>query len=238
MEEFMYEREVAPSGIAVEKIYGADEKSAKVWKLFANQILSEAEGDYRSIGHLENGAPYIEGKNQRISISHTSHFLVMATIPETPKFPIEHINVRTAMGVDIEKADRAQVIKIKDKFLSPKELELLPKVDDPEKATAETIKKYILAWTCKEALYKAAMGIAPDWKKHYQIAWFPEIASCLAEATSDKYGRASIMWNGLFMEIWLASWEEMGHILTLAYSPQIARFPPLCPYDISKFPFH
>ena len=47
MREFMYEKEVAPCGIAIEMIYGAEEKSAKVWKLFAKQIFSEAEGDYR-----------------------------------------------------------------------------------------------------------------------------------------------------------------------------------------------
>lgn len=238
MEEFMYEREVAPCGIAVEKIYGADEKSAKVWKLFAMQIFSEAEGDYRSIGHYECGAPYIDGKNQSISISHTPHFLVVASIPETPNICIEGINVRTAIGVDIEKADRAQVIKIKDKFLTPEELDMLPTADDPENVTAETIKEYILAWTCKEAMYKAVMGIAPDWKKNYQIGWLPKIAPCLAEATLAKYGRGSIICNGNFMEIWLSSWEESGHIMTLAFTPVIPTFTQPQPYDISQFPFH
>ena len=75
----MYEREVAPCGVAVEMIYGADEKSAKVWKLFAMQILSEAEGDYRSIEHYDNGAPYLDGVSQRISVSPTPHCLVGAS---------------------------------------------------------------------------------------------------------------------------------------------------------------
>ncbi len=234
----MYEREVAPCGIAVEKIYGADDKSAKVWKLFAMQILSEAEENYRSIGHYECGAPYIDGKSQNISISHTSHFLVAASIPETPNIRIEDVHVCSAIGVDIEKADRAQVIKIKDKFLSPKELEMLPKIDNPESVDSDTIKMYILAWTCKEALYKAVMGTAHDWRKHYQIHRLPLIAPSLAEATGDKYGSADIFWNGLHMHLLLSSWEEQGHIMTLAFSTLIPRFPQLHPYDISKFAFH
>ncbi len=51
MDEFLYEKEMAPCGVVIEMIYGADGKSAKVWKLFAMQILSEADGDYREIAH-------------------------------------------------------------------------------------------------------------------------------------------------------------------------------------------
>lgn len=130
MGEFIYQRSVAPCGVAVEEIYGAEEKSAKVWKLFAMQIFSESAGDYRSIVHLDNGAPLLEDVPQRISVSHTPHYLVVASIPKTPDINLEEFNIRTAIGIDIEKADRSQVLKVRDKFLSEDEQKLLPPVSD------------------------------------------------------------------------------------------------------------
>lgn len=37
--DFLYQKSISPSGVAVEEIFGADEKSPKVWKLFAMQIF-------------------------------------------------------------------------------------------------------------------------------------------------------------------------------------------------------
>ncbi len=220
----MYEREIAPCGIAIEEIYGAEDKSAKVWKLFAMQIFSEAEGDYRLIEHLENGAPILDGIPQRISMTHTSHFLIVASIPKTPDINLAEFNVRTAIGVDAEKADRAQVIKIREKFLTQEEMHSLPEVTEPDKASDETIKSYILAWTCKEALYKAVMGEASDWKEDYRILSLPKIGSCLKEATSEKYGKGKILLNGEEIEMFLSSWMAEGHVVTLAFSNKIARY--------------
>lgn len=227
MDEFIYEREKAPCGVAVELIYGADDKSAKVWKLFAMQILSESEGDYRAITHLENGAPLLDGTPQRISISHTSHFLAMASLPKTPDMNLEEVNERTAMGIDIEKSDRAQVLKIKEKFLSDEEFGLLPSVEKVEDATVEEIKSHILAWTCKEALYKSVMGKSSDWKNDYTIISLPQIASNIKEATPEKYGAATISLHNpdKVINMQLSSWEAEGHVLTLAFSPKIAKFP-------------
>lgn len=221
----MYEREVTPCGVAVEMIYGADEKSAKVWKLFALQIFSEAEGDYRSIGHLECGAPVLDGIPQRISVSHTSHCMVIASLPKTPDIALDEINVRTAMGIDLEKADRTQVLKIRDKFLSPSEKELLPAVADVEKASEDDIRRHILAWTCKEALYKSVMGSAPDWKGDYRIISLPVIAANIKSAVASKYGKALIKTAEGELDMLLSSWEFEGHIVTLAFSTKIARFP-------------
>lgn len=228
MSDFIYEKTTAPCGIAVEEIYGADEKSAKVWKLFAMQIFSEADGDYRMIEHFENGAPYLEDIAQRITVSHTSHFLVVASLPKTPDIDLTEVNVRTAIGVDIEKSDRAQVIKIKDKFLTPEETALLSDADPAEDADPDTVKGFILAWTCKEALYKAVMGKAADWKNDYRILSLPKIASSLSEATPEKYGKGEIRLHGeseSTIEMTLTSWETEGHVLTLAFSPKIARYP-------------
>lgn len=226
MSDFIYEKEKAPCGVAVERIYGADEKSAKVWKLFAMQIFSESEGDYRSIEHFENGAPVLDGIPQRISVSHTSHFLVVASLPKTPDNDLSEINPRTAMGIDIERADRGQAVKVADKFLTEKERSLLPEVKNPEDASKEEIEPYVLAWTCKEALYKSIMGVAPDWKEDYRIEIMPKIADSMAKATPDKYGKGIVSIPGEKpMEMILSSWRENGHILTLAFSPKIARFP-------------
>lgn len=222
--EFLYEREIAPCGVAVEMIYGADEKSAKVWKLFAMQIFSEADGDYRSIDHLECGAPLLGGIPQRISISHTSHCMVIASLPKTPEIPLDEVNVRSAMGIDLEKADRTQVLKIRDKFLSSTEKGLLPDTTDVENASEEDVRQHILAWTCKEALYKAVMGLAPDWKEDYRILSLPVIAADMKTADASKYGKAIIKTAEGEMEMLLCSWKFEGHIVTIAFSPKIARF--------------
>lgn len=225
MGEFMYEREVAPCGVAVEMIYGAEEKSAKVWKLFAMQIFSEAEGDYREIDHLDCGAPVLYGIPQRISVSHTSHCMAVASLPKTPDINLRGVNIRTAIGIDLEKADRAQVLKIRDKFLSQTEKALLNEITEIESATKDEIKEHILAWTCKEALYKADMGEARDWKEDYRILALPRIASNIRSATYEKYGKGTIATSEGLMEMLLSSWEFEGHIVTLAFSGKIAKFP-------------
>lgn len=213
MSEFIYERGEAPCGVAVEEIYGADEKSAKVWKLFAMQIFSESGSDYRSIEHLENGAPLLDGIPQRISISHTSHHLAVASIPKTPDINLEEVNIRTALGVDIEKSDRDQVLKIRDKFLGKNEQNMI--ADDDVKAN-------ITAWTCKEALYKSIMGTAPDWKADYQIVSMPLLANEMKQATKEKYGKGLVkLTDGTSMELNLSSWQSENHIITLAFSSKI-----------------
>lgn len=226
MEDFIYQKETAPCGITVEEIYGADEKSAKVWKLFAMQIFSESDGDYRSIDHLECGAPVLDGIPQRISVSHTAHFLAVASLPKTPDMDMEEVNPRTAMGIDIERAGRAQALRVAEKFLSPEEMSLLPEVKDQEKASRESVDAYVLAWTCKEAMYKAIMGIGPDWKQDYVIEVLPKIAESITKATPDRFGKGTVKIPGQDpMEVLLSSWRENGHILTLAFSPKTARYP-------------
>lgn len=213
MSEFIYEKSVAPCGIAVEEIYGAEEKSAKVWKLFALQILSESEGDYRSIAHLDNGAPLLEDIPQRISISHTTHHLVVASIPKTPDINLEEVNIRTAIGIDMERADRNQVLKVREKYLNDREQQMI---------AAGDVKANVAAWTCKEALYKSIMGSAPDWKEDYQIIKMPEIALDIKSATKEKSGSGHVrLTDGTTIDMMLSTWEAEGHVITLAYSSKI-----------------
>lgn len=220
----MYEREVAPCGIVIEMIYGADDKSAKVWKLFAMQIFSEADGDYREIEHLECGTPMLCGIPQRISISHTTHCLAVASLPKTPDIDLTKVNPRTAIGIDLEKEDRAQVLKIRDKFLSVSEKSLLPEIAEIGNATDEDVRQHILAWTCKEALYKADMGEMSDWKNDYSIISLPRVASTIKNATPEKYGKGIIKTGDGEIEMWLSSWKFEGHVVTVAFSGKIARY--------------
>lgn len=225
MEDFVYEKETSPNGISVEIIYGADDKSAKVWKLFAMQIFSESGSEYRQIGHMENGAPLLDEVPKRISVTHTPHFLVVASLPKTPDTDLAEVSFRTAMGIDAEISNRKQVMNIRNKFLSAEELKLLPSIEDEDKASDTDILAYILAWTCKEALYKADLGKAADWKGDYRIISLPEIASEIRHATPEKYGKGVITDPTLGdMEMTLSSWMCQGHVVTIAFSPKIVRF--------------
>lgn len=225
MEDFVYEKEIAPCGVSVETIYGADDKSAKVWKLFALQIYSESGSDYRQIGHMENGAPLLDEVPKRISLTHTTHFLAVASLPKTPETELTEVSHRTSMGIDAEISNRRQVLNIKEKFLSAEELKLMPATGDENNASDADILAYILAWTCKEALYKADLGKATDWKEDYKIVRLPEIAKDIKQATPEKYGKGIISDPNLGnMEMTLSSWLCQGHVVTLAFSPKIARF--------------
>lgn len=223
--DFLYQKSISPSGIAVEEIFGAEEKSPKVWKLFAMQIFSEADGDYRSIEHYENGAPLLDGVPRRISVSHTSHYLAVASIPKTPDIDLSEVNIRTAVGIDVEEAGRRQVLRVRDKFLSADECRMLPSVADIENADDEDIKAYILAWTCKEAMYKAVLGAASDWKEDYRIMTLPKIAPDIRTATADRCGKAVVNVPGYGpMDLFLSSWQSGCHIITLAFSGKIPLF--------------
>lgn len=218
--DFLYEKELSPAGIAIEMIYGGEEKSAKVWKLFAMQIFSEAEGDYREVSHYDSGAPCLEGIPRRISISHTAHCMAIATLPKTPEISLAEVNPRTALGIDLEKSDRRQVLKIRDKFLTTEEIAMVGTPQSVETASDEEVERHILAWTCKEALYKAAMGTLPDWKEDYRILSLPTVAASLGEADRQSYGKGMIG----NMDMILSSWRFEGHIITIAFSSKIARF--------------
>ena len=209
-----------PVGIKVEQVFGMDSKSGKVWLEMARQIFSELGAqDYREIGHYSNGAPFIFGLNTRISISHTSHFLVGAFLPKTPEANLEIFAPRTALGVDAESIDRSQVISVRDKFLTEKETEKISKDD---------VRKNIIAWTCKEALYKAAMTPGLDWRKNLVIEDLPEIDLTPEKTVTPVLGKGYIelpLDNSIErFEMRLYSYECYGCCVSIAFSPKCARF--------------
>lgn len=164
--DLTYWRHRTPVGVKVEEIYGGNIYSGRVWELMARQVWSEngRDGDYRSVTHTPGGVPLIEGGSERISISHTPGMMVVATLPPTPEVDLSLFTPRAAMGVDTERTDREVPADVRGRVFSADEQALIG--PDPERT--------ILAWTCKEALYKAVQGNAASWADDYRILQLPD----------------------------------------------------------------
>ena len=220
--EFIYWPHPTPVGIRVEEVSGMETKSGRIWIEMARQIYAENGRDsYRDIGHFPNGAPFIFGSAARISMTHADHLLAVATLPKTPEADLSAFAPRTALGIDAERLDRAQVLKIRERFLSPEELELVD---------AESLEKNIIAWTAKEALYKAAMTDGLDFRTEITLHSLPAIdrKMNLPDAPAPVIGKGSLTVRaGEESEVYdmeLYSYESEGHCVTIAYSPKCAIF--------------
>lgn len=217
MEEFVYWRHPTPAGIKVEEISGGEGRSARVWEAMARQIYCEnGKDDYRQLDHFDCGAPYLEGEDTRISITHCKGLMAVATLPRTPEADLSQFNTRTAMGIDAETEDRGQVLKVREKFLSDAELDMIP---------ADDVERNIQAWTAKEALLKAGMDRGVDIRVGLVIETLPEIGEISGfEATAD-FGKGMLrLADGREEPMSLYSWRSEGCILTLAFSPKCAKF--------------
>lgn len=197
-------------GIKVEEITGYEQKSGRVWVELAKQIYNEnGVGGYRTISHYESGAPYLEGEAVRISVSHTEHILVVASLAKTPEIDLSEYNPRTALGVDVESAEREQVIRLRERFLNTEELAMV---------SADDLEANILAWTAKEALYKAALTAGLDFRTQILITSLPDIET-------EKEGRAVVKFDDKnCADFLLHSYKSENYIVTLAYSPKCATF--------------
>lgn len=166
-DEFIYWPHPTPVGIRVEEVCGMESKSGRIWEEMAKQIYCENGSDgYREIGHFANGAPFLFGQTTRISITHTGHLLAVAALPKTPEADLAKFTPRTALGIDAERADRSQVLKIRDRFLSDEEKKFVD---------ANSVIDNVIAWTAKEALYKAAMTEGLDLRADIIIKKMPDI---------------------------------------------------------------
>lgn len=231
--EFIYWRHPTPVGIKVEEISGMENKSGKLWRDMAMQIYCENGVDgFREIGHFANGAPFLFGLTSRISVTHTAHLLAVATLPKTPEANLSQFAPRTAMGIDAERLDREQVLRVRDKFLS-----------DEEKAivSEDSLEANIIAWTSKEALYKAAMTEGLDFRNDITIKSLPAIDRQinLPGAPAPVIGKAQVLVADMrnhqdespateikkeVVEMELYSYESEGCCVTIAYSPKCAKF--------------
>ncbi len=99
------------------------------------QLVSDTCGPAAALEHRDTGAPYISGIEHPplISVSHCAEAAVVA------------VSAGRQIGVDIEQL-RPQLQRVRHKYLSDSELELFSTPD-----------LMLLAWTAKEAVYKAAL---------------------------------------------------------------------------------
>lgn len=208
--EFIYWRHPIPVGIKVEEVSGCEQKHGEVWRTMAMQIYCENGRDgYREVGHLPNGAPLLHNEETRISITHTGHLLVVASLPKTPEANLSEFSVRTAMGVDAEHCDRSQVLKVRERFLSPQELTMI---------ASDDIAANVIAWTAKEALYKAAFVPGIDIREGLRLLKLP--------TREDPAGLAEIVRSPEEaphpMELYTYTSENC--FVTIAYSPMCAKY--------------
>lgn len=206
--EYIYWRHRTPIGVKVEEVSGCDYRSGAVWRAMALQVWKENGRDgYRDVEHLDNGAPLLWGEHSRISISHADKLLVVATLPPTPEVELDRFSERTALGVDTEKSDRAQVLKIRERFLNDRELSL---------TAADDVTGSIVAWTCKEALYKAALTPGLDWRTQILIRKLP--------IPDGELGEAEVEIDGKSVPFILYSYLSGDYVVTLAITPRTATY--------------
>lgn len=217
--EYIYWRHLTPVGIKVEEVSGREDKKGAVWTAMAFQVYCEngAEG-YREIEHTEIGAPLLAGSKCRISISHTKGLLAVASLPKTPEAALDVFSPRTAMGVDCERWDRRQVLKVRDKYLSEDELKLV---------SPDSLEENIIAWTAKEALFKAALNPGLDWKENYRLIKLPQpgLPTLIKGEKPQPVGKAEIIdAEGNRFEMELYCYDSEGCCVMLAYSPKCATY--------------
>ena len=219
--ELIYWRHHTLPGIKVEEVCGGDDKPLPLWLQMAYQIYGEngREG-YREIGHFRNGAPFLQGETSRISITHTGRFLAIATLPPTPETELSGFSERAALGIDAEPADRKQVLNVRSKFLSDEELAMIP---------ADDVRANVLAWTAKEAMYKAAMTEGLDLCGGIRIVSLPKIGPAVTVYDKNEFdpirtGEGRVLVDGEWQPMVLYSYESEGNFVTLAYSPRCAKF--------------
>ncbi len=211
-EEMTYWRHKTPIGVKVEEISGGSGRSIKVRQMLARQIYAEngRDGGYRNIEHYADGSPYLEGEDTRISLSHTDTILVVATLPATPEVTLNHYTQRAAMGIDAEKCNREVKGAVADRILSPAEKDLV--------ATAGP-QAPILAWTLKEAMYKATLGSGSDWRNDYTIIRLPDPDTGALGA-----GHVRMAETDEIEEFILYSYRSEEHIISLAIHPKCATY--------------
>ncbi len=227
--DFIYWRHPTIPGIKVEEITGGEYYKGKVWLDMARQVYCENGREaYREIGHFKNGAPFLYGETARISITHCDGLFAVATLPSTPEVELDSFSARAALGIDAERADRKQVLRIRERFLSSAELSLVPEDD---------LCLNVLAWTVKEAAYKAALTEGLDFRENIRIVRMPLLAPPVPVFDPKEYGlpaTTKVLPENYFGEVVIVADEDLpmrlysymsdDFIVTLCYSPRCAKF--------------
>lgn len=219
----------------MEEVTDGAGRSGNVWLEMALQIYCEnGKDNYREIGHFHNGAPFLYGYQGRISITHCPGLLAVATLPPTPEVELGMFYERAALGIDAERADRSQVLKVRDRFLSGEEQAMVP---------AEDTEANIIAWTAKEAALKAVLNPSIDWRGEIRLLRMPRLGPAVAAFDLEEFhvankdellekvtGKAEVILrtgedsHEEKVKLTLYCYRSDDHIVTLAYSPKCAKF--------------
>lgn len=124
------------------------------------------------LGHRDDGAPFLEDcPEKRVSVTHSRLYAAVAAgEPSDPAF-----------GIDIEDGSRQQLDRIAPRFMSAAEME---HVKDVPRGKA-------LAWTAKEAVFKAAGRRGVDFVR--DIILEPDMGHALLEPEKRRF-RLEFRW--------------------------------------------
>ena len=114
-------------------------------------LLCCALGQPVMLSHTEQGAPFVEGLDVNISITHTMGLVAVA------------LDDHQLIGLDAEPVDRPQVLRVRDKFLNDSEKQFI-RPDD--------LAAHVIAWTAKEAVIKAERNSRIDWTEDIRLEPF------------------------------------------------------------------
>lgn len=116
-------------------------------KLAELLILQHATGYNVELAHRENGAPYIVNEPINISITHSGNFVCIA------------FSSHKQIGIDIE-SHSDKVLRVRDRFLNEAEKSHISQQD---------LEMNLMAWTSKEAIYKATSISGIDFKESIRL---------------------------------------------------------------------
>lgn len=114
-------------------------------------LLCRAFGRPVTLGHDEQGAPFVDALDVNISITHTKGMVAVA------------IDEHEVIGIDAESTERKQVLRVRDKFLNASEQQFIAPDD---------LAAHVIAWTAKEAVIKAERNSRLDWTEGISLEPF------------------------------------------------------------------
>ena len=120
--------------------------------------------------HRDDGQPYVPNSDLHISISHTTGLVVIAVNRDHP------------VGVDVERRS-SRVLRVRERFLDAQEQSFIMPDD---------ISDHVVAWTAKEAMYKAVGDSDAQLLNDFSISPFQSVSQgtvtftgCYRELTFD-----------------------------------------------------
>ena len=146
-------------------------------------LLCRAFGHPVTLGHTEQGAPFVENHDVNISITHTMGLVAVA---------VDDCHV---IGIDAELINRKQVLRVRDKFLNASEQAFIP-VDD--------LAAHVIAWTAKEAIIKAERNSRIDWTEDIRLEPFvpnPDETALVSHYCGRRYVLVSRLIEGHYITL-------------------------------------